>query len=262
MLLFFLVFCGALAGCAASSTSSSGSDAGSDDVLYQVSTLNALMQGVYDGEITFDQLTKEGDLGIGTFDGLDGEGIVLDGKVYQVRADGKAVQADGSGKTPFAVVTDFEADEQVQLSNINDLSQLQTELDKLLPNPNMFYAFKVEGTFKYVKTRSVPKQNKPYPPLAEVTKTQPTFEFHDVKGTLVGFWCPSFARDVNLPGYHLHFLTADREAGGHLLECSMEEGTVSVDTTTGFHMILPQNEHFAQVDLGHTQEEEIEKVEQ
>jgi len=237
-------------------------DSGSTEIVYQVSTLNALMQGVYDGEIPIGQLTQEGDLGIGTFDGLDGEMVVLDGLVYQVRADGKAVEVEDEVKTPFAVVTFFDPEQQVQLTGIEDYAGLQAELDKLLPSPNMFYAFRIDGSFDYVKTRSVPKQNKPYPPLVEVTNLQPTFEFQDVQGTLVGFWCPSFVEGINMPGYHLHFLTEDRTAGGHLLGCALTEGSVSVDIKTEFQMLLPQNEHFALIDLDESLEEEIKQAEQ
>jgi acetolactate decarboxylase len=107
------------------------------------------------------------------------------------------------------------------LDKAEDYGQLEQYLDKLLPTENIFYAIKIEGTFKYIKTRSVPKQNKPYPPLVEVVKNQPTFEFHNVKGTIVGFRCPSYVEGINVPGYHLHFITGDKKAGGHLLECHL-----------------------------------------
>ena len=95
------------------------------------------------------------------------------------------------------------------------------------PPKTCFYAVMIQGEFSYVKTRSVPAQEKPYPPLAEVTKNQPTFEFTDVTGTMVGFRCPPYVTGINVPGYHLHFLTDDRTAGGHLLEFTVAPGGCS-----------------------------------
>ncbi len=263
IMLMAAMFSMALAGCVAAPDAKTAPGDGAKDVLYQVSTLGALMQGVYDGEIEVGKLVQEGDLGIGTFEALDGEMVVLDGQVYQVRADGKAVEVDDAVKTPFAVVTWFEPDQQIQLpTGIESYAQLKDELDKLRNSPNLFYAFKVEGTFEYVKTRSVPPQSKPYPPLVEVTDMQPTFEFHNVKGTLVGFWFPSFAEGVNMPGFHLHFLTEDHVAGGHLLECILAEGSASVDNTTEFYMRLPENDHFTHMGLEGVEKADIERAEQ
>ncbi len=124
-LLIFLILIGStLCGCKATSTQSFNdteqNTAASQDVLYQVSTLDALMQGVYDGELSLGQLTSHGNFGIGTFDGLDGEMVVLDGQVYQVPADGKVIKKDSATLTPFAMVTDFETDSQVEIADIKD----------------------------------------------------------------------------------------------------------------------------------------------
>ena len=176
VLIVFVMALGLLNGCKGAPAAEAGSE-----TLYQVSTLDALMQGVYDGEISLDELTSHGGFGIGTFEGLDGEMVVLDGNVYQVLSTGEVVLASGSVKTPFAMVTDFEADIESDGASM-DYEGLKAEIDGLLPSPNKIYAIKVEGTFTYVKTRSVPKQSEPYPTLAEVTATQPIFEFNDVKG--------------------------------------------------------------------------------
>lgn len=53
----------------------------SDDILYQVSTINALLEGIYDGDTSYGELKQHGDFGIGTFSGLDGGMIELDGTV-------------------------------------------------------------------------------------------------------------------------------------------------------------------------------------
>ena len=184
------------------------------DVLFQTSTINALLEGIYDGETTYGELKQHGDFGLGTFNGLDGEMVGLDGKFYQVKADGIAYPVSDSAKTPFAVVTFFKTDKTVLLKKAEDYSQLKQYLDYSLPTKNIFYAIKIEGVFKYIKTRSVPGQTKPYPPLVEVTKNQPIFEFHNVKGTIVGFRCPVYVKGINVPGYHLHFITKNKKARG------------------------------------------------
>jgi len=234
---------------------------GNRDVLFQTSTIGALLEGVYDGEITYAQLKRHGDFGIGTFNGLDGEMIGLEGRFYQIKADGKAYPVDDSMKTPFAVVTFFEPDKSAVLDKAEDLEQLEQFLDTLLPTKNIFYAIRIEGTFKYIKTRSVPGQNKPYPPLVEVVKNQPTFEFHNVKGTIVGFRCPGYVEGINVPGYHFHFITGDRKAGGHLLECHLEDVRIEVDYTSGFYMVLPKSEGFRKADLTRKKQKELKKVE-
>ena len=231
------------------------------DTIFQVSTISALMQGFYDGEVSCGDLKKHGDLGIGTFAGLDGEMIMLDGQVFQVKADGKAYKVSDNLKTPFAAVTFFDRDMKKILKDIKTYQELQKELNQIIPNKNLFYAFRLDGTFSYLKTRSVPKQSKPYPLLVEVTKNQPTFELKNVKGTLVGFWCPEYVNGINVPAYHLHFITDDRQYGGHLLECNLVEGKLAIDTSSEFHLLLPTNSDFGKVDLGKESHKDLEKVE-
>jgi len=234
---------------------------GNREVLFQTSTLGALLEGVYDGHTTCGELKKHGDLGIGTFDALDGEMVVLGGNVYQVRADGKAYSPKDSLGTPFAVVTFFEPDKTLVLDSCRDYEELQEYLDSSLPTKNILYAIRIESTFNYIKTRSVPKQNKPYPRLVEVVKNQPTFEFHNVRGTIVGFRLPSYMDGINVPGYHLHFITEDRTAGGHLLDCSASNVKIEVDYTHAFYMVLPEQSEFYGADMTEKKQGEVEKVE-
>jgi len=231
------------------------------EVLFQTSTLGALLEGVYDGNMTFKELKTHGDLGIGTFNSLDGEMVEVAGEFYQIKADGIAYPVDDSMKTPFAAVTFFEADESVVVGNVSDYSQLEQYLDSLLPTENIFYAIKIEGVSDYIKARSVPRQVEPYPPLAEVVKEQSIFEFHDVAGTIVGFRCPPYVGGTNVAGYHLHFITADRKAGGHLLGCQMQNVKVEIDYTPEFYMALPSDNEFYNADLAGGNQTGVEKVE-
>ena len=231
------------------------------DILTQVSTIDAILGGLYDGVVTYGELKQYGDFGIGTFEGLDGEMVALGGNFYQIKADGVAYPVDDDMTAPFACVIFFDADREIPVWEGLNYTQFQDYLSDAIQEKNIFHAVKIEGTFGYVKTRSVPGQEKPYPPLVEVTANQPIFEFHDVKGTMVGFYCPEYVEGLNVPGYHLHFITEDRKAGGHVLEFSIKDAELSVDYTSELHMILPDTEEFNSLDLAKSRKEELEKAE-
>jgi len=234
------------------------------DVLYQTTPYSAMLDEVYDGDMTIQELKKYGDIGIGTFNALDGELIGLDSIFYQIKSDGIARVADDSLKTPFAVVTWFEVDmdKTVIIANYTDLEPLISYIDYLRPSQNIFYGIKLEGTFEYIRTKSVPKQDKPYSPLVSILQNQPEFEFHDVEGTIVGFWLPAYMEGINIPGYHLHFITKNRDSGGHLIDCRIKFASIEIDYITGFHMILNSNDEFYNADLTKKLKDELEKVEQ
>lgn len=232
-----------------------------NDVLYQTSTINALMEGVFDGETNFSDLKKHGDFAIGTFNALDGEMIGLDGDFFRIRADGKAYSVKSAEKTPFAVATKFDSDANYMIYNIATLEDLTKYLDEKIPSQNIFYAIKIEGAFNYIKTRSAPMQNKPYPRLKDALKNQPEFEFNNIEGTIIGFRCPEFVNGINVPGYHFHFLTKDKSAGGHLLKCDIKDATVDVDYTSKFFLVLPEGESFFKKDLTDNKQKELEEIE-
>ncbi len=250
-LFFTLIFCWFFIGCK--------KNIDDQDVLFQVSTINALLEGVYDGEFSFRELKTFGDLGLGTFNSLDGEMIMIDGEIYQVKSDGKVYVISDSVKTPFSAVTFFEEDTSVVINSTMDYKSLEEFLDNTIPTKNLIYAIKIEGFFKYVRTRSVPKQEKPYPPLIEVAKTQPEFEFNNVKGALVGFRLPDYINGINVPKYHLHFITENKKGGGHLLELETGEIRVGIDFTDRISVILPRTRAFYDADLN--KEKDLEKVE-
>jgi acetolactate decarboxylase len=230
-------------------------------VLFQTSTLQALMNGVYDGDFSFGELKRHGDFGLGTFAALDGEMVGLDGKFYQVKTDGKVYPVADAMQTPFAAVTFFQADKTLDLSEPLDLKQLESYFLTQWPSRNFPYALKITGNFSYIKTRSVPRQVKPYPPLAEVAKKQAVFELKDVDGVIVGFYHPSYLAGINLAGFHFHFLTADRRAGGHLLDCRIKQARVEMDRLDAVQLRLPGTTAFSQTDLTGDKKQEIDKVE-
>ncbi len=239
-------------------------DATSDtsrDVLFQASTITALMNGVFDGSMTYKELGEHGDFGLGTFNRLDGEMVELDGRFYQVKTDGVAYPVNDSMITPFADVTFFDADEKISFNESANLTKLQDFLLSEMPSKNVFYAIRIDGTFDYVKTRSVPPQSKPYSNLTMAVKNQSIFQFYNQSGTIVGFWSPSYVSGVNVAGYHFHFLTADRKAGGHLLDLRLRNASIAIDYTPEFFMDLPGGDQFAQADLSGANQGELKKIE-
>ena len=211
-------------------SASSGLPASERELIYQIATYDSLNNGGYGGIVPLKDLTQHGDFGIGTFEGINGEMAMVDGVIYQITVDGKVHAKQGNSLnqelTPYAVVTYFDTDIQAKLANLETYTALQTQVAKLLPNPNNFYAVRIDGTFDYIKTRSVPAQTKPYPPLTEVIKQQAVFEYTNIQGSLVGFWCPQYVGGVNVAGYHLHFVSTDKLKGGHVLELKLKTGTV------------------------------------
>ena len=237
-------------------------DVSPHDLLVQTSTIDALLSGLYDGQISAKELLSHGNLGIGTFHRLEGEMVVLDGNLYQVKADGKVYRPNQQTTSPFAAVCQFNPDHSLTIKGGTDFKALKTLLDAAAPNRNLFWAFKIEAKFRYMKTRSVPAQTKPYPPLAQVTANQPEFQMQDVSGTLVGFRCPPFVKGINVPGYHLHFISSDFTQGGHVLGFEITTGHAEIDRLNRFLLLLPAaGSDFQQVDLSLDRSRTLNQVE-
>nr|WP_199290347.1 acetolactate decarboxylase [Leptolyngbya sp. FACHB-36] len=217
---------------------------------FQVSTLGALNVGVYEGAATLAELKRYGDFGLGTFEGLDGEMVVLNGKVYQIKTDGAAYRVVDTVRTPFAAVTFFRRGRSLRWTGQLTYQKLQQQINEQLPTPNLPYAIRLQGTFPYLKVRSVPKQTPPYLPLNDVVRQQQrVFELRNVRGTLVGFRLPQFLKSVNVAGYHFHFITSDFKAGGHLLDGEFLNPVVDMEMLRDWQMMLPNNIAFEQASL-------------
>jgi acetolactate decarboxylase len=219
------------------------------DVLTQVSTIDALMTGVYDSETTLGSLRDRGNFGLGTFGALDGEMVLLDGQFYRITSTGAVERPGPEATTPFAAVTFFKPDRSLALDRGTDFRGFTTKIDALLPTPNIFYAIKITGYFETVRARSVKRQTKPYRPLEEVVKSQGLFRFTKIKGTIVGFRCPPYVKGMGVPGYHLHFITEDRKAGGHVLDFRVDKAAVEIDGMNRLFLMLPGDEAFYGADL-------------
>ena len=234
------------------------------DVVYQVALLQSLAQGYYDGIVTVGELKKHGDIGIGTFEGVNGEMIVLDGTVYQAVADGSIVVPSDEETVPFSNVTFFDVDETLQLSDIPDMAKLQETMNSVVNDlgANCFYMVKIEGEFDSIKVRSEYKQEKPYRALDEaLAEDQTEFDYEDIRGTMVGLYCPDYMGDLNSVGWHFHFINEDRTRGGHVLQVSVKEAEAAFDLTDGFEMTLSREALFQSMELSKDMDEAIHKAE-
>jgi acetolactate decarboxylase len=219
-----------------------------DAGLFQVSTLDAFSSGIYGGSMTLAELRQHGDFGLGTYEGVDGEMMLVDGHFYQMRFDGSMGEAAGDGRTPFAVVTNFRPDVSVTVKGAT-LAQLSELIDSVLPSKNLFYAIRVHGTFQLVNTRAIAKQFLPYPPLATLIPGQSLFTFSNIVGTAVDIRCPPYVTGINQVGHHYHFVSDDRKAGGHALGFTTGEVTVEIQTLRQHTMWLPTDEPFLRATL-------------
>jgi acetolactate decarboxylase len=230
--------------------------------IYQSSTMAALLDGVYDGGVTYGELELHGDFGLGTFNALDGEMLAVDGVYFHLHADGSVDRVRPDEKTPFAAVTFFRGDEQQHCTGPIGRLELEAVLDEMAPSQNVFAAVRIDGRFERVATRTVTRQSHPYRPLAEATASQTVNEWSDLAGTIVGFRSPDYAQGLSVAGYHLHFIDHDRRRGGHLLDFVLAEGTLQIDTESGLHLELPQTREFLEDDLsGHDVDREIRSAE-
>jgi acetolactate decarboxylase len=209
-------------------------------VLFQASTIGALLDGAFEGDLSFGELAEHGDLGLGTLNHLDGEMIAIDGEFFRADVDGNVSRVGPAERTPFAVVTAFEAtvDERLPERAITH-AELLGRLDALVPAGASSCAIRLDGSFGLVRARSVPRQEPPYRPLTEVVPDQHVFELRDVEGTMLGFRFPTYVEGIEVAGYHLHFISADRSRGGHVLDSSSRGLRARLDPSNDLHVELP-----------------------
>lgn len=231
------------------------------EVIYQVSTINALMESVYDGVVPVHELIRSGDHGIGTFDSLDGELILVDGVVYQAQGDGSVRVAPGDLRVPLAVVTFFDPDITLPNMHTSGYRDFEEELLESIRSENLMYAVRIDGVFSSVTVRAPHRQERPYPRLVDALSDQYLATHTTISGTAVGFLLPQYMAGLNVPGYHLHFISDDRTIGGHIVDFSLEGATVYLDETLIFMKQLPAEGGFIEVDLSADLSDELTVVE-
>jgi len=206
--------------------------------LYQFSTLDALVQGDYRAAGSVAELLRGGDLGLGTFEHLDGEMIVLNGKCYRAAADGTVREVGADGPVSFAQVTYFDADGTVGLSGRLTTADVEALLREAFPGEGSFIMVRVHGTFDNMTVRSVPAQQVPYPPLADALEQEVRHHYAGVTGTLVGLWSPSFTAGMSSAGFHFHFISDDLTKGGHVLAFTLSDLVAEWDETPRYAVEL------------------------
>lgn len=228
--------------------------------IYLSTPINALVEGIFEENVPLSDIKLHGDFGLGIFNDLDGEMMMLDGIVYQIDSEGCVNIIGDEALTPFACVTFYKSVCHDSIERGMDYNAFLDMLKSLIPSTNLFYAIRVEGTFSHVRARSFPRQET-YRPLVEATETQRIFDFRDIKGTIAGFFTPSFMASLNVPGIHLHFLSSDLKHGGHLLECSPVEAKIGIQFIDRLELSLPMTLDYLTQDFNLNVEKDLEKIE-
>jgi len=230
--------------------------------LFQASTIGALLAGAFEGDLSFAELAEHGDLGLGTLNHLDGEMVALDGEFFRADVEGRLNEIDAGEKTPFAVVTRFEPEVDEELGDVPlSHEELLARIDELIPAGASSCAVRLDGRFDLLRARSVPRQEPPYRPLTEVVADQHVFELADVEGTMVGFRFPAYVEGIEVAGYHLHFASADRRRGGHVLGSRSRGLRARLDRSNDLHVELPPRVELADPDLAAETHAAVEAVE-
>ncbi len=229
--------------------------------LFQASTVAALLDGAFEGDLSFAELAEHGDLGLGTLNGLDGEMIALDGEFFRADVDGAIHPVAPERKTPFAVVTAFAPTIEEELPGRCAQIELLDLIDRRVPDQSTSCAIRLDGHFARVHARSVPAQSPPYRPLTEVVADQHVFDFEDVEGTMLGFRFPTYVEGVEIGGYHLHFIDADRGRGGHVLDFHSDGLRMRLDLSNDLHVELPPGVDLADPGLSAATHEAVARVE-
>lgn len=215
-----------------------------EHVAVQAGTLAALLEGGYDGDATLAEILRLGDLGLGTVQHLDGELVVLDGAAWAIRSDGRVDALDGSVRTPFAVVCRFRGETSLHCNGPWTLAELRDRIEGVataeIPGlDDEIVAVRASGRFADLRLRSVARQHHPYPPLRDVVAHQTEWQVDSAVGTIVGFRFPDTLAGLEVPGYHVHFLSDDRTAGGHVIDLTMLDGDVQLQRCDDLHVELP-----------------------
>lgn len=202
------------------SMGSSPARADNASTLTQVGTYDYLVQPDFTGLATLGSVLTDETLGLGTFNNLDGELVLLGGTVFRVRPDGKPRPASAADTTPFLQAIRFRPEVSVPIAPGTTCADLIPAINAASHSSNGIVAVRVRGTFAELTTRSVTADPPPFQPLATTVAEQTVFPMANRRAALVGFRQGTDARGVGQDGLHLHALTADEMAGGHVLSCT------------------------------------------
>ena len=233
---------------------------------YQVSTLQALALGFSKSVMTVGELLQHGDLGLGTFEDVDGEMIVLDGRCHRAKNNGDVVLAEDDRGVPFAAVCHFSPQRVEKLTGMDSIEQLKTWLTVRIEEDfglNSMYAVRIDGEFSKVDARSESGTKAHHVTLKDaLSVTQKAFVFENIKGSLVCVYYPDYMDGINAEGWHLHFLSEDKKHGGHVFDISLADGSASFCRITSVEIKIPDSPAFDTYALKRASQDEIKSVEQ
>ena len=234
--------------------------------MFQVSTLQALALGYSRAVINVGELMRHGDIGLGTFEDVNGEMIVIDGHCYRADEKGDVTEADSEIGVPFSSVTFFNEDRSCELGSIDSIEKLKELLDLRIEEHfglNSMHIVRIDGSFRSVCARSESGYRAHHVTLKDaLSQTQKDFRFDDIKGTLVCVYYPDYMDGINASGWHLHFISEDRKNGGHVFDLTLEKGMAYFDTITNIELTLPHGPAFDTYALKGASKDEIKSVEQ
>jgi acetolactate decarboxylase len=217
--------------------------------MWQNEPVIALLNGYYQGVSTVNDALRRGDLGLGAYADINGEMLVVDGNMFQITSDGHVHRPSGGSSLSFASMIHFHADQEIPLPEGTTFDNLGSVVDAILGRSNQYFALRIDGTFSDVLTRALPRQARPYPPFCQVVKTQPTFDYPNTSGTMVGFRGPPYVFDFNTVGFHLHYLTDDRSGGGHVLKFASKLAVLKIQRVDQVVTDFPLDPEFSTIDL-------------
>lgn len=234
--------------------------------IYQVSTLQALALGYTKPVVTVQDMLQNGDIGLGTFENVDGEMIILDSVCYQAKQDGSIVQAPESTGVPFAVAGSVKSGKTVEMKTMKDIEAIKTQLTLMIDmdfSLNSIHIARIDGRFDKIHARAGAPYRSQHVTLKSIlSKTQKDFSFEGLCGTLVCVYFPDYMDGINASGWHMHFLSEDRKFGGHVFEASMDSGKCMIQKMDRIEIQLPNDAAFDTYSLKEASQDEIEEVEQ
>ena len=207
----------------------------------QISLFTVLLSGRYGGVISVADVKKLGNMAIATMDRLDGEMQMIDGVVYQACADGHVYLPKDDATIPFGTIADFHAEQSLKIQNVTSYEAFEKQMAVCCPTEHTPLAIHFTGMFRRMKVRAVARQEHDGVGLAEAAKDEAVFDLQDISGDLVGFRLPSYVKGVNAPGWHLHFIDAERRHGGHVVNFSLTEGDLRYCYANNFQIRLPDD---------------------
>lgn len=216
-----------------------GAACSAEDAVFQLSLAHVLLDGGFDGVATLAEAIGDGDHGLGTFDRLDGELVIVDGDPWQVDWHGHARIMPPETLTPFVCVTTMTSPQRRRITDATR-DEVVAAVESMVDDPSAVVAVRLEGRFRSVLVRSVPPQEPPYRPYAEVCAEQEVrWEHRPFAGVFVGFRFPEFAAGDAIAGLHLHGLDDARTTGGHNHDLVVEDAELSVGVSREVALALP-----------------------